>query len=114
MVMPQGTNLYLSTPTSCSSASRPGVPVVASNFPVIRPIVLDDRLGPLGTVCDPTSTVDVARALREIVDLDAARRDDLRRRCAAAARERWNWDTEAQHLLERYRLLADAGAGGGG
>jgi glycosyltransferase involved in cell wall biosynthesis len=107
IVMPQTTtNLYLSTPNKLFECLAAGVPVVASNFPVVRAIVLDEELGPLGTVCDPASTADIARAVRAIVELDDEHRDDLRRRCAAAAATRWNWEAEAQHLVDAYQRLA--------
>ena len=109
MAMPPTTlNLYLSTPNKLFECLAAGVPVVISDFPAVRKIVLDDPLGPLGVACAPTSARDVARALRELLDLDTAARTELGRRCAAAARERWNWESEARSLLEGYAQVARA------
>ncbi len=109
MAMPRATlNLYLSTPNKLFECLAAGVPVVVSDFPAMRRIVLDDPLGPLGAVCDPSVVQDVARALRHILGMDARARDDLRRRCATAARERWNWESESGALLAAYGRLADA------
>jgi glycosyltransferase involved in cell wall biosynthesis len=109
MAMPGATlNLYLSTPNKLFECLAAGVPVVVSDFPAVRRIVLDDPVGPLGVVCDPLSVKDVARALHHILSMPTQARDDLRRRCATAARERWNWEAEAQTLLAAYHGLADA------
>ena len=82
MPMPPATlNLFLSTPNKLFECLAAGVPVVVSDFPVVRRIVVDDPDGPLGRTCDPTSAGDVARALRSIVGLDPSAAADLRRRC---------------------------------
>ncbi len=106
MPMPPATlNLYLSTPNKLFECLAAGVPVVVSDFPVVRRIVVDDPAGPLGRTCEATSPGDVARALHEIVDLHPAAAADLRRRCALAARERWNWQAQVAPLLEAYAHL---------
>jgi len=82
-----------------------GVPVVASDFPPFREIVLGDPLGPLGRVCDPTDPSAVADA---ILGLAADLRADpsIRDRCRRAALERYNWEREVLGLLGLYRDLA--------
>jgi glycosyltransferase involved in cell wall biosynthesis len=112
MVFPRATlNLYLSTPNKLFECLAAGVPVVASDFPAMRRIVMDDPLGPLGAVCEPSLVQDVARALRDIVGLDAQAHDELRRRCTSAAHERWNWESEARTLLAAYAGLSDGPEG---
>jgi glycosyltransferase involved in cell wall biosynthesis len=109
MPMPPTTlNLYLSSPNKLFECLAAGVPVVVSDFPVVRRIVVDDPAGPLGRTCEPTSTADVARALHEIIDLDGDAAEDLRRRCALAARERWNWQAQVAPMLEAYARLPPA------
>jgi glycosyltransferase involved in cell wall biosynthesis len=98
-------NHYLSTPNKLFECLSAGVPVVASDFPEIRRIVLDDPDGPLGVLCRPDDPADVARGIREILALAPEARADLRRRCLKAAHERWNWETESQHLLSLYADL---------
>ena len=110
---PRTLNERLSTPNKLFESIAAGLPVVSSDFPDRRRIILDDPLGPLGAVCDPTDPAALARAIRSIVDLDGDARDALRRRCSAAARERWNWETEAQSLLAGYRRLAVGRTTGG-
>ena len=102
-------NLFISTPNKLFECLSAGTPVVVSNFPAVQDIVIDDPLGPLGAVCDPSVVSDVARAIRSILSLDDATRTDLRRRCATAAYERWNWETEVARLIAAYdHLAADA------
>lgn len=106
MPMPKSTlNIYLSTPNKLFECLAAGVPVVVSDFPGMRHVVMDDPLGPLGDVCDPTSVADIARALRAILDLEEDEARLLRDRCLAAAHERWSWESEAEVLLAAYRGL---------
>lgn len=106
-IQPTSLNHRLSTPNKLFESLSAGVPVVSSDFPVRRRIVIEDPDGPLGAVCDPLSTAAIAAALRAVLDLPAAARADLRERCLRAARERWNWETESMRLLATYRRLAD-------
>ena len=102
-------NHRLSTPNKLFEAIAAGVPVVASDFPEMRSIVMDDPAGPLGAVCRPDSVESIAAAIRTIVDLAPTERDALRGRIRDAARERWNWETEVARLVGLYADLA-AGA----
>ena len=98
----------LATPNKLFEALAAGVPVVASDTPGIRAIVRDDPDGPLGAVCDPTDVAAIGAAIRALLEAPADARDDLRERCRRAARERWNWETEAARLVELYRSLGPA------
>jgi alpha-maltose-1-phosphate synthase len=110
MALPRLTlNLYLSTPNKLFEALAANVPVVVSDFPAVREIVIDDPLGPLGVVCDPADVHDVARAIREILALPPDAASDLRGRCGQAARERWNWETESAKIVAAYSALPLAG-----
>jgi glycosyltransferase involved in cell wall biosynthesis len=95
-------NHWLCTPNKLFESLAAGVPVVVSDFPVMRAIVRDDPVGPLGEVCDPAEPASIAAAIRTILDLEPAARAALRARCRTAARERWNWETESRGLLGLY------------
>jgi glycosyltransferase involved in cell wall biosynthesis len=101
-IQPSTLNHVLSTPNKLFECLAAGVPVVVSDLPEMRRIVLDDPDGPLGTVCDPTSPASIARAIRTILDRPAAEAADLRARCLGAAHARWNWETEVARLLAFY------------
>ena len=112
MVLPPATrNLVLATPNKLFECLAAGTPPVVSDLPLMRQIVMDDPLGPLGAVCDPEDTRSVAQALAGILDLDPGAREALRGRCLAAARERWNWETEVGRLTAAYGRLAGAHPG---
>jgi glycosyltransferase involved in cell wall biosynthesis len=98
-------NHYLCTPNKLFESLAAGVPVVLSDFPVMGGIVTRDPDGPLGAVCDPSDPVSIGAAIRSVLALDAADRDDLRRRCLVAAHDRWNWETESPKLVGLYRAL---------
>jgi glycosyltransferase involved in cell wall biosynthesis len=107
MALPSATrNLVLATPNKlfeCLAAGTP--PVVSSDLPLMRRIVMDDPLGPLGATCDATGPRSLALAIAGILGADAATRRELRLRCLASARERWNWETEVARLVAVYEEI---------
>lgn len=94
-------NHVLSTPNKVFESLAAGVPVVSSDTPARRRVLIDDPDGPLGVVCDATPA-SIAAAIRSILGAPPEARADLRRRCKAAADSRWNWDAEAERLLDAY------------
>jgi len=109
-IQPNTLNHVLSTPNKLFEALAAGVPIVASDFPAMRSILLGNPAGPLGAVCDPADPAAIAAAIRDILGFEAAARADLRQRCLAAAHDRWNWETEGAKLVAVYRDLAGVGA----
>ena len=106
MALPSVTrNLYLATPNKLFECIAAGTPPVVSDFPLMRRIVMDDPLGPLGATCDPDDTRSIACALAGIIGLDPAARSELRQRCRVAARDRWNWESEVAGLVAAYENL---------
>jgi glycosyltransferase involved in cell wall biosynthesis len=92
-----------------------GVPVVVSDLPGMRPIVLDDPAGVLGAVCDPSDPASIGAAIRSILEQSRADGGELRRRCLGAAHARWNWEHESLPLVALYeelgaRIAAAAGS----
>jgi glycosyltransferase involved in cell wall biosynthesis len=106
---PRTLNERLSTPNKLFECLAVGVPVVSSDFPERRRIIVDDPDGPLGSVCDPTDPAALAGAIRSILVLDPSARADLRGRCLRAAHDRWNWETESAGLLALYAELGAPG-----
>jgi len=102
----EGLNSYLSTPNKLFESLAAGVPVVTSDIPERRHVVMDDPAGPLGAVCEPTDPAAVATAIRSILELPAVEGAALRARCLEAAHERWNWETESARLVAFYADLA--------
>ena len=113
-IQPSTLNHRLSTPNKLFECLAAGVPVVASDFPEMHRIVIDDPDGPLGAVCDPTDPGAIAAAIASILELDPAERADLRDRCARAAHERWNWETESAKLVALYAGLVGTPGDGEG
>ncbi len=102
---PVSRNERISTPNKLFECLAAGVPVVSSDFPGRRRIVIEDPEGPLGAVCDPTDPDAVAAALREVLDRPVEAAADLRRRVLAAAHARWTWERQAATLLDVYGRL---------
>jgi glycosyltransferase involved in cell wall biosynthesis len=108
-IQPTTLNHRLSTPNKLFESLAAGVPVVASDFPAMRGIVIDDADGPLGAVCDPSDPAALAAAVRSVLKQTPGEMADLRLRCLDAAHKRWNWEIEGSRLLALYAALA-AGA----
>jgi len=108
-IIPVDINSRLSTPNKLFESIAAGTPVVSSDLPARRSIVIDRPDGPLGALCDPTDQVSIAAAIRSILELDVVARNDLRARVLRAAHERWNWETESERLLGLYAELAASG-----
>ncbi len=103
-------NHWVSSPNKVFESLAAGVPIVASDFPEMARIIGDTGAG---VVCDPADPGAIARATAGILAADPADRAALRRRCRAAALDRYNWETEAGHLLATYAVLVgtpEAGA----
>lgn len=109
MAMPRSSlNLYVSTPNKLFECLAAGTPVVVSDFPAVREIVRGDPLGPLGVTCDPSDVGDVVRAIGALLATDNSERAAIRERCNTAARDRWNWELEAEKLIAGYESLANS------
>lgn len=108
---PSTLNHYLSTPNKLFESLAAGTPVVASDFPELRRVVIDDPDGPLGELCDPADPASIAGAIRAVVDLDPTPGADLRVRCLAAAHARWNWEMESAKLVALYAELGEPTSG---
>ena len=101
-------NHWLCTPNKLWESLTAGTPVVVSDFPVMRRIVMDDPAGALGTVCDPVDPASIAAAIRAIAEASPEARAGWRARCREAAADRWNWETESARLVELYASLGAA------
>jgi glycosyltransferase involved in cell wall biosynthesis len=112
-IAPSTLNHRLATPNKLFESFAAGVPVVVSDLPMMRRIVMDDPAGPLGAVCDPLQPASIAHAIRSILDTPPGERAALRRRCLAAAHERWNWERESAALVALYAELAGRRRGAG-
>ena len=80
-----------------------GLPVAASDVPVIRSVVTEGD-PPVGELFDPESPASIADAIRRVLSdpvTYAQRRKEARR----LALERYNWDLEEQRLLGLYASL---------
>lgn len=105
---PADGNLVLSTPNKLFESIAAGTPVLASDLPEIRRVVMDDPDGPLGVLCDPRSEDAVAGGLRRLLTPPRQELLEMRIRCRRAAEERLNWSIEAARLLALYDALGDS------
>jgi glycosyltransferase involved in cell wall biosynthesis len=104
-IQPSTLNHRMSTPNKLFECLAAGLPVVASDFPEMREIIMADPAGPLGIVCRPDDPAEIARSIASIVERPSEERNALRARCLEAAHARWNWESEVMGLLHLYTDL---------
>jgi glycosyltransferase involved in cell wall biosynthesis len=94
-------NYVYSFPTKLFEYMSAGLPVIASDFPVVKEIVDADKLGLL---VDPTDPVAIAHAMDWILDHPEEARA-MGERGRKAVLNRYNWGIEARKLVTAYARL---------
>lgn len=99
-IVPSCLNYRYSLPNKLFQYMAAGIPVVASDFPQVRDVVLGSGCG---RVADTTRPAELASAISTVLDDPGAA--EMGRRAAAAVAERYNWGVAARRLLEVYSEL---------
>lgn len=94
-------NNYWGLPNKLLEYMERGIPVVASNFPLYRQIVMDSKCGLLVNPDNPREIVDAINWLLE--NPDEAHQMGMNGRKAIL--ERYNWEHEERKLLKLYNGL---------
>jgi glycosyltransferase involved in cell wall biosynthesis len=103
-IVPSCLNYRYSLPNKLFQYMAAGVPVVASDFPQVREVVL---AASAGQVVDTERPEEMAGAIRAAL-ADPAGSREMGRRGRAAVLDRLNWSTSAATLLEVYRRITRA------
>jgi glycosyltransferase involved in cell wall biosynthesis len=93
-------NYRFSLPNKLFECLLAGVPVAVADLPEIASVVRREKVG---EIFDPTQTVDIARAIKEI--LSRADYSELRSHCRDVAIQRHTWSFEAEKLVSMYEEL---------
>jgi len=99
------TQFPLAYPIKMFEYMAAGIPVIASNFPMWRDIVIGSRCGIL---VDPLKPNEIAEAIRRIIT-NPAEAESMGRFGRAAVEEFYNWKNEEQKLLRLYDCLLSSG-----
>lgn len=94
-------NNYYGLPNKLFEYMAAVVPVVASDFPEIRKIVIGEGVGACFNPEDPR---DIARAIEQVLS-DKSKLNKMRENTRRAAKEKYNWEIEEKKLLKLYRNL---------
>jgi glycosyltransferase involved in cell wall biosynthesis len=96
-------NQRLSSPNKFWESLTAGTPmVVGRDLTVMRSIAESEQVG---VAADPLDPIDLARALREILDAPPEDREAMRHRCLQVASTRYNWETAVAAYLELVNRL---------
>jgi len=98
--LPTCLNNYLCTPNKLFEYMMAGVAVAGADVPELRRFIGGEDLG---TVFDPRSPRDLARALEDLAEPE--RLAGCAARARRAAEERFNWEREGEKLVALYREL---------
>lgn len=101
LIAPTELNFVLSTPNKLFECITAGVPVLASDFPEMRRIVVGEGIG---DVCDPTDPLGIAEAIGRLLGAPE-RLAAMRARERSVARTTYNWDAQAASLVALYRRV---------
>ena len=101
-IQPTTLNHRLTTPNKLFEAMAAGVPVVASDLPGMASIVRETGCGVL---CDPLDPVNIAAAIRSVLDAPPEIRAAFRRHAAEAVAATYNWESQAARLFAEYGRL---------
>jgi glycosyltransferase involved in cell wall biosynthesis len=78
-----------------------GLPIVATNFPVLKASIEDDPSGQVGKAFDINS----AQSIRDAIQYVVENREILSNNARRLARERYNWENEESVLIEAYKTI---------
>ena len=94
-------NNYLAEPNKVFEYLMAGVPVVASDFPGLRQVVVGEDVGVVVPPDDPNRIAAVVGALLREPDRLAG----MRKRTLEVARTKYNWEATSGAFVELYREL---------
>ena len=98
---------YFSCPTKVHELIVAGVPQVASDFPEIRRLVIENSVGPVGRVVDPADVKQIRTAILEML-ASPAEMEIYRKNCVKL-QSQCIWDNEKVKLISLYRSLERKG-----
>jgi glycosyltransferase involved in cell wall biosynthesis len=105
-IVPSCLNYRYSLPNKLFQYMAAGLPVVASDFPQVREVVVGSGAGLVVDTAQPSA---IAGALNQLLAAPATARA-MGERGRRAVDERYNWSASAATLLETYRSVVSAAA----
>ena len=90
-------NHYLSSPSKLFAYIQAELPILASNFPYFKELVLGEKLG---MVCDPQKPTEIAKGIEHLLKYKDAFREGM-----SEVRARYCWEIEEEKFLNVYRGL---------
>lgn len=101
LIMTQKISLsyYYSTPNKIFQYIKAKIPILASNFPEMKKIILPDKIG---EVVDPSKPREIAKGIIKIINNKEKYKNNLEK----IAVQKYDWESEGQKLLNFYERLA--------
>jgi glycosyltransferase involved in cell wall biosynthesis len=101
---PVDRNNVLGTPNKLFEYLEAGVPMVVSDFPEMRRLVVETGAG---IARDTSTAASLAAAIRELLDEPKSVRKSRKLRARQAAESKYNWAVQSQRLVEVYDRLGE-------
>lgn len=94
-------NNYYCLPNKIFEYMTAGLPVVASNFPELKKIIEEEKIG---YVFDETNPDDIAQKIR-LVFSDPGKYFQMKENSLKAVKNKYNWRNEAKKLIKIYEQV---------
>jgi glycosyltransferase involved in cell wall biosynthesis len=107
LIQPYSLSYKYSAPTKMFEALMAHVPQVASDFPEIRRVLIDNGVGPAGILVDPEDQKAVATSIRTLLD-NRSLRTELSANARILATATYNWENQEKALLTLYAELLNS------
>lgn len=91
---------YFSCPTKLWELISAGVPQIASDFPEIRKVIIENEIGPIGRVVNPADIEEIQNAIMEML-ANPEEMSTYRQNCLKL-REILSWEKESEKLIKLY------------
>ena len=96
-----GSSYYYSAPTKMFEAIMAGIPQVSSNFPEIRRVVLENDIGPVGKLIDPSDEEEIGTTISSLL-ANKSEFVKYQENADILARKVCKWEIEEKKLLLLY------------
>jgi glycosyltransferase involved in cell wall biosynthesis len=106
LIQNAGLSYYYSAPTKMFESIMAGVPQVSSNFPEFSRVILENGVGPVGTLVNPSDAPSIGKAVSELIT-NKSLQNCFRENANTLASTMYNWEKQERVLISMYQRILD-------